>query len=54
VTLLCGAEGGGSPKPVVERHVQAELRAIAGPAPYCDVIRASYGGERRRRRETTA
>lgn len=34
VTLIWGEEGGGSAKPVVERHVQVEIRAIVGPAPY--------------------
>ena len=34
VTLVWGEEGGGSAKPVVERHVQAEIRAIVSPCPY--------------------
>jgi vanillate/3-O-methylgallate O-demethylase len=42
VTLLWGEEGGGSAKPVVERHVQTEIRAIVSPAPYAEVVRASY------------
>jgi len=42
VTLVWGEEGGGSAKPVVERHVQAEIRATVGPAPYAEVVRASY------------
>ena len=42
VTLVWGEEGGGSAKPVVERHVQTELRAIVSPAPYAEVVRASY------------
>jgi vanillate/3-O-methylgallate O-demethylase len=54
VTLVWGEEAGGSAKPVVERHVQAELRAIVSPAPYSEVIRTSYGGESRRRRAATA
>ena len=33
VTLVWGEEGGGSAKPVVERHVQVELRAIVSPVP---------------------
>jgi vanillate/3-O-methylgallate O-demethylase len=53
VTLVWGEEGGGSAKPVVERHVQAELRAIVSPAPYSEVIRSSYGGDSRRRRAAT-
>jgi syringate O-demethylase len=27
---------------VVERHVQAEIRAIVSPAPYSEVVRSSY------------
>ena len=42
VTLVWGEEGGGSGKPVVERHVQTEIRAIVSPAPYAEVVRASY------------
>jgi vanillate/3-O-methylgallate O-demethylase len=42
VTLIWGEEGGGSAKPVVERHVQTEIRAIVSPVPYADVVRASY------------
>ena len=42
VTLVWGEEGGGSAKPVVERHVQTEIRAVVGPAPYAEVVRASY------------
>jgi vanillate/3-O-methylgallate O-demethylase len=42
VTLVWGEEGGGSAKPVVERHVQAELRAIVSPCPYSEVARTSY------------
>jgi vanillate/3-O-methylgallate O-demethylase len=42
VTLVWGEEGGGSRKPVVERHVQGEIRAIVSPAPYAEVVRASY------------
>jgi vanillate/3-O-methylgallate O-demethylase len=42
VTLVWGEEGGGSSKPVVERHVQAELRAIVSPCPYSEVARTSY------------
>mgnify|MGYP003693710535 CR=1 FL=1 len=37
VTLVWGEEDGGSSKPVVERHVQAEIRAIVSPAPYSEV-----------------
>lgn len=42
VTLVWGEEGGGSAKPVVERHRQAEIRAIVSPCPYSEVARTSY------------
>lgn len=42
VTLVWGEEGGGSSKPVVERHVQADIRAIVSPCPYSEVARTSY------------
>jgi vanillate/3-O-methylgallate O-demethylase len=42
VTLVWGEENGGSAKPVVERHVQAEFRAIVSPCPYSEVARTSY------------
>src|SRR5438067_5569672 len=42
VTLVWGEEGGGSAKPVVERHVQTEIRATVSPVPYADVVRRSY------------
>jgi vanillate/3-O-methylgallate O-demethylase len=42
VTLVWGEEDGGSAKPVVERHAQAELRAIVSPCPYSEVARTSY------------
>jgi vanillate/3-O-methylgallate O-demethylase len=42
VTLVWGEESGGSSKPVVERHRQAEIRAIVSPAPYSEVARSSY------------
>ncbi len=42
VTVVWGEEGGGSPKPTVERHAQVEVRAIVGPAPYADVAREAY------------
>jgi vanillate/3-O-methylgallate O-demethylase len=42
VTLVWGEEGGGSSKPVVERHSQAEIRAIVSPCPYSEVARTSY------------
>jgi vanillate/3-O-methylgallate O-demethylase len=49
VTLVWGEENGGSAKPVVERHVQAELRAVVSPCPYSEVARTSYGEGRRSR-----
>ena len=42
VTLVWGEEDGGSAKPVVERHVQTEIRATVSPVPYAEVVRASY------------
>jgi vanillate/3-O-methylgallate O-demethylase len=42
VVLLWGEEGGGSAKPVVERHVQTEIRATVSPVPYAEVVRTSY------------
>jgi vanillate/3-O-methylgallate O-demethylase len=42
VTLVWGEEGGGSSKPVVERHTQAEIRAVVSPVPYSEVARTSY------------
>jgi vanillate/3-O-methylgallate O-demethylase len=42
VVLVWGEEGGGSSKPVVERHRQAEIRAIVGPCPYSEDARTSY------------
>jgi vanillate/3-O-methylgallate O-demethylase len=42
VTLVWGEEDGGSAKPVVERHVQTDLRAIVSPCPYSEVARTSY------------
>ncbi len=42
VTLVWGEEDRGSAKPVVERHSQAEIRAIVSPCPYSEVARTSY------------
>jgi vanillate/3-O-methylgallate O-demethylase len=42
VVLVWGEEAGGSAKPVVERHTQAEIRAIVSPVPYSEVARTSY------------
>jgi syringate O-demethylase len=46
VTLVWGEEGGGSSKPTVERHVQAEIRAVVSPVPYAEVARREYAGAR--------
>jgi vanillate/3-O-methylgallate O-demethylase len=37
-----GEEGGGSKKPTVERHKQAEIRAVVSPVPYSKVARETY------------
>ena len=42
VVLVWGEENGGSAKPVVERHVQAEIRAVVSPCPYSEVARTTY------------
>jgi vanillate/3-O-methylgallate O-demethylase len=42
VALVWGEEGGGSPKPTVERHRQIEIRATVGPIPYGQLARQSY------------
>ncbi len=42
VTVVWGEEGGGSSKPTVERHSQAEIRATVAPAPISDVARQAY------------
>jgi vanillate/3-O-methylgallate O-demethylase len=42
VTIVWGEEGGGSAKPVVERHVQVEIRAVVSPCPYGEVARTTY------------
>ena len=42
VVLVWGEEDGGSRKPVVERHAQAEIRAVVSPCPYSDVARTTY------------
>ena len=46
VTLVWGEEGGGSSKPVVERHAQTEIRAIVSPCPYSEVARSYHEGWR--------
>ena len=42
VTVLWGEPAGGSSKPTVERHVQTEVRATVGPAPFSDQAREGY------------
>ena len=42
VSLVWGEEGGGSPKPTVERHRQIEIRATVGPVPYARDARETY------------
>jgi len=42
VGLVWGEEDGGSAKPVVERHVQTEIRAVVSPCPYSEVARTTY------------
>ncbi|NWG52623.1 MAG: aminomethyl transferase family protein [Hydrogenophilaceae bacterium] len=42
VVVVWGEENGGTRKTTVERHRQAEIRAIVSPAPYSKVARESY------------
>jgi glycine cleavage system aminomethyltransferase T len=42
LTVVWGEEGGGSSKPTVERHVQANIRATVAPVPISAVARESY------------
>ena len=42
LTLVWGEEDGGSSKPVVERHAQAEIRVIVSPVPYSEAARTEY------------
>jgi vanillate/3-O-methylgallate O-demethylase len=42
VVLLWGEEGGGTDRPVVERHGQVEIRAVVSPCPYSEVARTQY------------
>jgi vanillate/3-O-methylgallate O-demethylase len=42
VVLVWGERDGGSAKPVVERHIQTEIRAVVSPCPYSEVARTSY------------
>jgi len=42
VTVVWGEEGRGSPKPTVERHAQAEIRATVASVPYGETARLAY------------
>lgn len=42
LTVVWGEPEGGSQKPVVERHVQTEMRATVAPCPISDEARESY------------
>jgi glycine cleavage system aminomethyltransferase T len=42
VTFVWGEENGGSSKPTVEPHEQAEIRAVVSPVPYVEVVRRTY------------
>jgi syringate O-demethylase len=42
VTFVWGEEDGGTTKPTVEPHVQAEIGAVVGPVPYVEAVRRSY------------
>jgi glycine cleavage system aminomethyltransferase T len=42
LTLVWGEEDGGSSKPTVERHRQAEVRVTVAPAPYSETARTAY------------
>jgi syringate O-demethylase len=42
VKLIWGEENGGTAKPLVESHVQKEIRAVVSPVPYAEVARKQY------------
>jgi syringate O-demethylase len=42
VKLVWGEEGGGTRKPLVERHRQMEIKAIVSPVPYASAARQVY------------
>lgn len=42
VTLVWGEPEGGSAKPTVERHAQADIRATVAPVPISEVARVAY------------
>ena len=42
VSLVWGEPNGGSAKPVVERHVQTEIKGVVAPVPYVREVRENY------------
>jgi vanillate/3-O-methylgallate O-demethylase len=42
VRIVWGEAGGGTKKTTVERHKQAEIRAVVSPVPYSKVVRETY------------
>ena len=42
VRIVWGEAGGGTQKTTVERHKQAEIRAVVSPVPYSKVVRETY------------
>jgi len=42
VTIVWGEESRGTTKPTVERHKQAEIRAVVAPVPISEVARVAY------------
>jgi len=42
LTVIWGEEGGGSKRPVVERHRQMPIRALVNPWPYSKLARSEY------------
>ena len=42
LTVLWGEPNGGTNKPVVERHIQTEMRATVAPCPISDAARETY------------
>jgi glycine cleavage system aminomethyltransferase T len=42
LTVVWGEEGGGSNRPVVERHRQMMIRAVVNPWPYSKLARNDY------------
>lgn len=42
VSLVWGEADGGSAKPVVERHVQTEIKGVVAPVPYVREVREHY------------